>query len=275
VSGIKRRIKLAMVAVSDGAALLALRPDWTRLAHDLAAPHGWLDRVGADQAALTLATTALWCVALWLAIGLGAAVAAARPGRGGAAARRIAARLLPAVLLRAVAGVAGLGVLAAPIAPAVAGADVPPGAVSTATAPSPAPAWPTNPPHLHIGWPTSSPPAPLQPVKPRPTTARPMPPAAPSQPNPGDQAGQAGQASRAGLTARGTDGPPEPAVRVAPGDSLWLIAAQRLGPNPSEAQVAGAWPRWYAVNKQLIGDDPSLIQPGQLLHAPPTSDATH
>src|SRR5882762_2459102 len=97
-----------MVAVADGATLLALRPDWTRLAHDLAAPHRWLDRVGTDQAALTLATAALWCVALWLAIGIGAVMAAALPGRGGAAARRIAARALPAVLLRAVAGVAGL-----------------------------------------------------------------------------------------------------------------------------------------------------------------------
>src|SRR5882762_10795105 len=125
-----------MVAVADGATLLALRPDWTRLAHDLAAPHRWLDRVGADQAALTLATAALWCVALWLAIGLGAVVAATLPGPGGAAARRIATRLLPAVLLRAVAGVAGLGVLAAPIGPAVAGADVPPSAASSATAPS-------------------------------------------------------------------------------------------------------------------------------------------
>ncbi|HEY3715792.1 MAG TPA: hypothetical protein VGL39_14800 [Jatrophihabitantaceae bacterium] len=272
MSDVKRRIKLAMVAVADGAALLALRPDWTRLSHDLAAPHRWLDRVGADQAALTLATAALWCVALWLAIGLGAVVAAALPGRSGAAARRIATRLLPAVLLRAVAGVAGLGVLVAPIAPAVAGADVPPGAA--AAAPGPAPAWPTNPPGLHIGWPTSSPPAPPQPAKPRPTTARPTPPpAGPSQPNPpGDQAGQAGQV---GLAARGTDGPPEHAVRVEPGDSLWLIAAQRLGANPSEAQIAAAWPRWYAANKPVIGDDPSLIQPGQLLHAPPTSDATH
>jgi len=266
-----------MLAVADGAALLALRPDWTRLSHDLAAPHRWLDRVGTDQAALTLATAALWCVALWLAIGLGAAVAAALPGRGGAAARRIAARLLPAVLLRAVAGVAGLGVLAAPIAPVVAGADVPPGAVSTASAPGPAPAWPTNPPHLHIGWPTSRPPALPQPAKPRPTTARPTPTAAaPSQSNPsGGQAGQDGPAGQAGLAARGTDGPPEHAVRVEPGDSLWLIAARRLGPHPSEAQVAAAWPRWYAANQQVIGDDPSLIQPGELLHAPPTSDATH
>src|SRR5882762_4928536 len=132
-----------MVAVADGATLLALRPDWTRLAHDLAAPHRWLDRVGADQAALTLATAALWCVALWLAIGLGAVVAATLPGPGGAAARRIATRLRPAV----------------------AGADVPPSAASSATAPGPAPAWPTNPPHLHIGWPTSSSPAPLQPTK--------------------------------------------------------------------------------------------------------------
>jgi nucleoid-associated protein YgaU len=72
------------------------------------------------------------------------------------------------------------------------------------------------------------------------------------------------------------DGPrPQPApatrsVRVRPGDSLWLIAAHRLGPAADQNDIAAAWPRWYAANRDVIGDDPGLIRPGQLL-APPST----
>lgn len=62
--------------------------------------------------------------------------------------------------------------------------------------------------------------------------------------------------------------PVEHTVRVRPGDSLWLIAAHRLGPTAGPAAVAAAWPRWYAANRDVIGDDPNLIVPGQLLSAP-------
>jgi len=55
---------------------------------------------------------------------------------------------------------------------------------------------------------------------------------------------------------------------VRPGDSLWLIAARQLGPQPSATEIADAWPRWYVANKRLIGSDPDLIRPGQVLHAP-------
>jgi nucleoid-associated protein YgaU len=55
---------------------------------------------------------------------------------------------------------------------------------------------------------------------------------------------------------------------VRPGDSLWLIAAHRLGPTATDADVAVTWPRWYAANRAVIGADPDLIRPGQLLSAP-------
>jgi nucleoid-associated protein YgaU len=57
-------------------------------------------------------------------------------------------------------------------------------------------------------------------------------------------------------------------VRVRPGDSLWLLAAQRLGPHASDAQIAAEWPRWYAANRVVVGPDPDLIVPGQVLHVP-------
>jgi len=49
---------------------------------------------------------------------------------------------------------------------------------------------------------------------------------------------------------------------------LWSIAARHLAPGASDAQVDAAWRAWYAANRPVIGADPDLILPGQLLHAP-------
>ncbi|OFI39837.1 hypothetical protein BIU82_01965 [Arthrobacter sp. SW1] len=58
-------------------------------------------------------------------------------------------------------------------------------------------------------------------------------------------------------------------VVVVRGDSLWSIAAKDLGAGASETDIAGHWPKWYAANKDVIGSDPGLIVPGQILQAPP------
>lgn len=64
--------------------------------------------------------------------------------------------------------------------------------------------------------------------------------------------------------------PSEPVeVVVAPGDSLWDIAARSLAPHSSAASIAASWPRWYDANRAVIGPDPDLIHPGQRLEAPP------
>lgn len=55
---------------------------------------------------------------------------------------------------------------------------------------------------------------------------------------------------------------------VQPGDSLWAIAEAYLGAGAVDADVAAAWPRWYAANADLIGPDPDLVLPGQALVAP-------
>lgn len=57
-------------------------------------------------------------------------------------------------------------------------------------------------------------------------------------------------------------------VVVRRGDSLWALVAARLPGHPSAAQVARAWPQWYAANRGVIGADPDLIHPGQRLRAP-------
>lgn len=61
----------------------------------------------------------------------------------------------------------------------------------------------------------------------------------------------------------------EDVVAVRPGDSLWTLAARHLGPGATAAQVAEAWPRWWAANRDVVGDDPDLLRPGQLLRPPP------
>ena len=55
---------------------------------------------------------------------------------------------------------------------------------------------------------------------------------------------------------------------VARGDSLWRITAELLGPDASNSAIASAWPLIYQANRSVIGNDPGLIQPGQLLTIP-------
>ncbi len=57
-------------------------------------------------------------------------------------------------------------------------------------------------------------------------------------------------------------------VVVSRGDCLWSIAAAHLPTGSSEAEIAAAWPRWYAANRETIGADPDLILPGQRLTIP-------
>ncbi|MFF2268859.1 LysM peptidoglycan-binding domain-containing protein [Cellulosimicrobium cellulans] len=57
-------------------------------------------------------------------------------------------------------------------------------------------------------------------------------------------------------------------VVVVRGDSLWSIAARHLPDGASDAQVAHAVQRWYAANVGVVGDDPDLVRPGQVLVAP-------
>ncbi|MDQ0030211.1 hypothetical protein J2S89_002036 [Arthrobacter bambusae] len=63
--------------------------------------------------------------------------------------------------------------------------------------------------------------------------------------------------------------PSQDEVVVRRGDSLWSIAARQLGPIASDVDVALHWPKWYAANRDVIGDDPGLLFPGQVLQPPP------
>jgi len=76
-----------------------------------------------------------------------------------------------------------------------------------------------------------------------------------------------------GLIARQIAGPAEQqdqnrTVTVVAGDSLWDIAAKELGSLATDVEIAGHWPKWYAANRNVIGDDPSQLLPGMVLTVP-------
>jgi nucleoid-associated protein YgaU len=58
---------------------------------------------------------------------------------------------------------------------------------------------------------------------------------------------------------------------VVAGDTLWGIARQVLdqrGAQPTGAEIATAWKMIYRTNTDVVGSDPNLILPGQVLTIP-------
>jgi hypothetical protein len=226
------RIGCAALVVADAVVLGRLRPH-ADLLHHIATPHAWLAAVGADRAAVETAAAALWLVAAWLAVGLAASCCARVPGVVGRCADVVAVAVLPRAVYRLAAGAAGLGVVLAPgLASASPAPDTSPAAVMSAVAP----VWPTDGASHAPAWPTT----------------------------PAVSTAGSGAAPRPVAAERN----PARTVVVLPGDSLWRIAAAHLPATAPARQVAAAWPRWYAANRQVIGDDPSHITPGQVLRTP-------
>ena len=273
----RQRIGAAVLTAVDVAVLIALLPKWGRLSRDLTAPHAWVAREGADRATATLASAALWLVALWLAIGLLGALAAGLPGPAGAIGRALATRVLPAVLVRTLAGTIGLSVLLTPIAAGASSLPAPTMPASTTSASTSAtsagstsagPGWPTS---SATGTPRTNTVAVPQPSASAPTPATTTPTMAPAPApttSPPARPTQATPPALAPSTPPVGSGNPGQSVTVRPGDSLWLIAAHRLGPQATANQIETAWQHWYAANASSIGADPALIHPGNVLQAP-------
>jgi nucleoid-associated protein YgaU len=225
-----RSMATATLGGAIAAVLALLRPHPAALCRRLTTPGSALQQAGPDVVLAEVSATLLWIVAAWLAVGIAAALLACVPGWVGRVSGAASRRMLPAALRRVVAGSAGLGVLLAPLPAAFATSAGP--APKLAAATLPAPVWPGAP--ERVGRPDPSP-----------ATEHPK--------------AEHPKAPHADV---------EHPVRVQPGDSLWLIAARRLGPTADPAQVAASWPRWYAANRHVIGADPDLIRPGQLLSPP-------
>ncbi len=198
--------------------------------------------VGPESVVLAAAGLAAWLAWAWGALGLLLTAASALPGAAGAAARCTGRIVLPASIRSSAAVALGIGLVVAPTAIAQA---TPPSGVASA---GPVPDWPADTGPADTG-PADTGPADTGPADTGPADA-PVPDWPPQPPDPSGHG---------------------PHV-VAPGDYLWAIADARLrragDPSPTDGAVATAVAAWWQTNRAVIGPDPDLIHPGQVLQAP-------
>ncbi|MGY2004940.1 LysM peptidoglycan-binding domain-containing protein [Blastococcus sp. SYSU DS1024] len=198
------------------------------------------DTAGADVLVLHLVGVLAWAVWGWGALGLALTACSALPGPAGALAGGALRGLLPRSARRAASLALGVGlglapplvVTAAPGPPAAAAAEEVPGRPGPGAGAA-VPDWPA--------------------------------PAPPAAPTPDDGA-------RADALP---DWPPAPSADehvVVRGDCLWRIAEAHLartwGRAPATAEVATAVGAWWRANADVIGPDPDLLLPGQVLRPP-------
>ncbi len=205
-----------------------------------------------------VALSALFVV-VWLSCCLSLELLAHVPGAVGRCAAHAAALVTPRQVRRLSVALLGLG-MAAGLGSSPSAAATPAPALS---APSPAPG-PGAVPDDAPGLPTLPDPGFGSHTEPRPRSV-PDPGWVPSAP-----AVRAQPDVRVLTPApRGEPAPDQPhEVVVHRGDSLWSIAARHLGPEASDGEIARAWPAWYAANREVIGADPDLLLPGQVLRTP-------
>lgn len=216
--------------------------------------------VRADEVLAALAAGGALLMVLAVAASIVLDLLGLLPGLIGHAARALAAAVTPRLLARTTAALLGLGVVAG-LAP---GASVAaPTSVVAVVSPLPDPGFGG----LDVATPdpgfggldaTSSPPAGDPQQAPSPGWV-PEPPAVRPQPDVRVLSPAPRPADPVGLSRD---------VVVHRGDTLWSIAARHLGHDPSDAQIARAWPAWFDANRDVIGDDPDLLLPGQVLRAP-------
>lgn len=223
------------------------------------------------DAVTATSTAAAGVLLLWLALGIAASTldAAVRAaGHGAPLLRRTAALVMPVVGRRLVAGILGAAVLGAAVpaiaaGPASASLSASGSASGTASGTSErTPADVTTDPGWGPTAPTDTAPVTSdEPVDPGWTPLRPP---DPVRTSPADL-GVLAAAPRATTAV-------EDAVVVHRGDTLWDIAARHLPDGAGDAEIAAAWPRWYAANAAVIGTDPHHVLPGARL-VPPTAAA--
>jgi hypothetical protein len=242
---IRRLVVTVATMAAIAAALAALTPPFAELTGSLTAAQRTVDTQGADVLIASAAALLAWAVWAWGALGLALTAASALPGVAGGAARLALQVALPAGARRGAALLLGLGLgvagplLAsavpqfAPTASAAAGAESVPDWPAPGPAAAPVPDWPAGP---------------------APTGAAPT-----------------GEAPAAPSTAP-TTAPASDSRVVVRGDCLWHIAADsllgQLGRLPSDGEVAAAVQAWWSANADVIGPDPDLLVPGQVLRPP-------
>lgn len=226
---IRRLIGTAVTMALAGTALGALTPGLGIMAENLAAAQRTVDTAGPDALVVSAAGLSAWAVWTWGAAGLALTAASALPGLAGGTARIVLSVILPAGARRSAALALGLGLGVA--GPVLGTTSVLVAAPASASAPGPSVG-------DVPGWPAASHGThPASSVPDWPTAER---------------------ALGAHVVIRG--------------DCLWRIATARLTGHrsapPSAAEVAVEAHAWWAANAGVIGPDPDLLLPGQLLHPP-------
>ncbi len=212
----------------------------------------------ADTAMLLVSALGVWLLLLWLSVATLAAVLGRAPGAAGRLARRALRRITPSaarnVLLTVVGAAVLTGVTACGTAEPVSRAGGRIAVEGSAIRPQ-AGAFES----IDIDWPSTRQPAGVAVAGHTPTTPATQP-LTPARPPVGIDWPTARAEPGAAV---GTDG-----IVVHRGDSLWSIAARHLPGDADPAQVERLWHQWYLTNRAVIGDDPNLILPGQILLPP-------
>lgn len=257
----QRRTLTAVVAAL--AALLLSAPSPSAAVASLALGGSHPDPTGPLVAAVALLA---WAVAGWLAVTVTVVLLSRVPGLLGRTARALAVRVAPATVRRALEAALGLTVAVGALGPTTALAAAGTGP-SAAVAPTPGAAW-------DLDWPSSAGAPARERVGPPATTpARPPSARPPSAAPPTVRPAAPARTAVPPAAARTSAAVPAPAVVVVrAGDSLWSLAEsslRRAGTTPpTDRQVAQAWPRWWAANREVIGDDPDFLLPGTVLRPP-------
>ncbi len=224
-----------------------------------------------------------WLALAWLTLAIMLEAATALPGAIGNSAHSVADYLTPKLLRKLLQAALGVSVLAGPLAASSAMAVDRSPVVATAsptTSAPPAQLSLDRPESFSSGGPTAglpsldraSAPTPTSSITPKLSSGAPpaessLPYVAPAPPPPRNLADVGSAALLSGSAHRALD---DNSYVVRRGDALWDIAARHLGSDATAADIARAWPRWYATNRAVIGADPSVIRPGEILHQPRT-----
>jgi nucleoid-associated protein YgaU len=237
---IRRLVGTAATMALIAGALALLTPTIPAMAATLAAAKRTADTAGPDALVISAAGLLAWAVWTWGALGLALTAASALPGMLGGAAHVALHVVLPAGARRSAALALGLGLgVAGPLLGTAALMAPTPAAAADSWSPSTAgvPDWPAS--SVLMDRPASA------------TVHGP----APDWP-----------------TAAPTAAPAAGSHVVVRGECLWHIASDRLlaqhGRTPTDGEVAAAARAWWQANAAVIGADPDLLLPGQVLSPP-------
>jgi hypothetical protein len=225
-----RRWAGTTAVMAAGAWVLRVGTDPAGLHAALTDPQGLVDRAGPDALLLAVVPALAWLCWAWGAVGLLLTAASTVPGGAGRLAGFVLRRVLPGSARRAAELVLGVGLVTA--APVVLLPPAAPLAVSVAAAADVA----TDPGAVVVDWPGAPPPDLDWPEHvPAPSAG-------------GERV-------------------------VLRGDCLWDIAADWLqardpGAAVADEQVRLATQAWWRANAAVIGPDPDLLLPGQVLRPP-------